>query len=98
MSNSRLLSILPSSLANSSGKILTISNTSIAWTNNYAYDVANSAYAVANSAYASANNVAPQIQPAFNKANTALSTANSAYAAANNASSGLLSSFLLMGA
>ena len=50
MSNSRLLSLLPSSLVNSSGKILTISNNSIAWTNNYAYDVANSAYAAANSA------------------------------------------------
>ena len=41
MSNSRLLSILPSSLANSSGKILTISTTNLIVTGNFTGNVSN---------------------------------------------------------
>jgi hypothetical protein len=77
MSNSRILSKVPSDLANTAnGKLLSIHNGEIIWQQNHAWDAANTGISIAQAAFDSSNNVGPQIEPAFFKANSAFDAAN----------------------
>jgi hypothetical protein len=71
MSNSRILSKVPSDLANTAnGKLLSVENGEIVWQQNYAFDVANTASA--NTLYLSEvnNTQNTNIDAAFNRANS----------------------------
>lgn len=86
MSNSKLLSNVASNLANSSGKILTVANGKIVWSQNYAFDTANNASSNTiiiqgindtqntniSSAFVQANTGVDQAQAAFSKANSSI--------------------------
>lgn len=86
MSNSKLLSNVASNLANSSGKILTVANGKIVWSQNYAFDAANNASSNTiiiqgindtqntniSSAFVQANTGVEQAQAAFSKANSSI--------------------------